>query len=149
MFFIVGFSAFVWLVPWLLIFPRHLAPQRSGAPSRRRVTLNRNLLGICLGFFCFDYYWYLLVTWLPDYLVTVRHLTLLRAQFGLTSPKPDVAPQEKAHRWFAPKSDQVSMTAGVYRRLLLTRRGHPRTGPDKLNAPDSLRSTEVEQATGR
>ena len=86
MFFIVGFSAFVWLVPWLLIFPRHLAPQRSGAPSRRRVTLNRNLLGICLGFFCFDYYWYLLVTWLPDYLVTVRHLTLLRA--GLFASLP-------------------------------------------------------------
>ena len=51
----------------------------AGAPSRRRgfiaavVTLvtNRNLLGICLGFFCFDYYWYFLVNWLPDYLVTV------------------------------------------------------------------------------
>src|SRR5437016_12963740 len=42
-----------------------------------------NLLGICLGFFCFDYYWYVLVTWLPDYLVTVRHLSILRA--GLTA----------------------------------------------------------------
>ena len=43
--------------------------------------LNRNLLGICLGFFCFDYYWYVLVTWLPDYLVTVRHLTIVQAGF--------------------------------------------------------------------
>src|SRR5256885_3647167 len=33
---------------------------------------SRNLFGICLGFFCFDYYWYFLVNWLPDYLVTVR-----------------------------------------------------------------------------
>jgi MFS transporter, ACS family, D-galactonate transporter len=56
---------------------------------------NRNLVGICLGFFCFDYYWYLLVTWLPDYLVTVRHLTILRAGaytalpfavFGISEP---------------------------------------------------------------
>jgi MFS family permease len=56
---------------------------------------NRNLLGICLGFFCFDYYWYLLVTWLPNYLVTVRHLTILRAGvyaalpffvFGISEP---------------------------------------------------------------
>jgi ACS family D-galactonate transporter-like MFS transporter len=39
------------------------------------------LLGICLGFFCFDYYWYILVTWLPDYLVTVRHLGILQAGF--------------------------------------------------------------------
>jgi MFS transporter, ACS family, D-galactonate transporter len=48
--------------------------------------LNRDLLGICLGFFCFDYYWYLLVTWLPDYLITVRRLTVLRA--GLYSAAP-------------------------------------------------------------
>jgi len=43
--------------------------------------LNRNLLGICLGFFCFDYYWYVLVTWLPDFLVTVRHLSIVHAGF--------------------------------------------------------------------
>jgi nitrate/nitrite transporter NarK len=43
--------------------------------------LSRNLLGICLGFFCFDYYWYVLVTWLPDYLVTVRHLSIVQAGF--------------------------------------------------------------------
>jgi nitrate/nitrite transporter NarK len=36
---------------------------------------NRDLFGLCLGFFCFDYYWYLLLTWLPDYMVNVRHLT--------------------------------------------------------------------------
>jgi nitrate/nitrite transporter NarK len=47
---------------------------------------SRNLIGICLGFFCFDYYWYLLLTWLPDYLVTVRHLTILKA--GLYSSLP-------------------------------------------------------------
>jgi ACS family D-galactonate transporter-like MFS transporter len=46
-----------------------------------RSLLNRNLLGICLGFFCFDYYWYVLVTWLPDYLVTVRHLSIVQAGF--------------------------------------------------------------------
>jgi nitrate/nitrite transporter NarK len=43
-------------------------------------------VGICLGFFCFDYYWYLLVTWLPDYLVTVRHLTLLNAGMYASLP---------------------------------------------------------------
>ena len=56
------------------------------APSRRvsvvqsvtALLTNRNLLGICLGFFCFDYYWYFLVNWLPDYLVTARGLTMLR-----------------------------------------------------------------------
>ena len=80
-FLLLGFTALVWLVPWLWVFPRRLQPVNpalasptSGMPSpiRWNALLNRNLVGICLGFFCFDYYWYVLVTWLPDYLVTVR-----------------------------------------------------------------------------
>jgi len=55
-------------------------------PQILSLVTNRNLLGICLGFFCFDYYWYLLVTWLPDYLVTVRHLTILKAGFFASLP---------------------------------------------------------------
>ena len=61
-------------------------PCRAAPHLPRRIHFNRNLLGICLGFFCFDYYWYLLVTWLPDYLVTVRHLTLVRAGFYAALP---------------------------------------------------------------
>jgi nitrate/nitrite transporter NarK len=61
----------------------------------RVLLTNRNLIGICLGFFCFDYYWYFLVNWLPDYLVTSRGLTMMRAGiyaalpymvFGLSEP---------------------------------------------------------------
>jgi MFS family permease len=63
--------------------PASVSQRIAGA---RPLAVDQNLLGICLGFFCFDYYWYLLVTWLPDYLVTVRHLTLLRA--GLYSSLP-------------------------------------------------------------
>jgi len=91
MFALVGFTAIIWVIPWLLAAPRNLqgarpaaAPAGSAPPWRNRV--NRNLLGMCLGFFCFDYYWYLFVTWLPDYLVTVRHLTLVRA--GLYAALP-------------------------------------------------------------
>src|SRR5207248_432496 len=84
-FVIVGIVALVWLLPWFLIFPRRLRPGNATVSAQRHVPSqrlwsafsNRNLLGICLGFFCFDYYWYVLVTWLPDYLVTVRHLTLV------------------------------------------------------------------------
>jgi ACS family glucarate transporter-like MFS transporter len=84
MFAMVGFTAIIWVVPWLLFAPKNLQGVRSevrnvSSPPKHRIHFNRNLLGICLGFFCFDYYWYLFVTWLPDYLVTVRHLTLVRA----------------------------------------------------------------------
>ena len=91
MFALVGFSAILWVVPWLLVAPRNLqsAPNLAapiGPALPRRFHLNRNLIGICLGFFCFDYYWYLFVTWLPDYLQTVRHLTLVRAGFYAALP---------------------------------------------------------------
>ncbi len=89
MFVIVGFAALVWVVPWLATFPGTLAArsQHQAAPqSWRSVTLNRNLLGICLGFFCFDYYWYLEMTWLPDYLMSARHFTVLKAGLGVVLP---------------------------------------------------------------
>ena len=86
-FIVLGFAALVWLIPWFLIFPARQAPETrkttGHVPPRglRHALGNRNLLGICLGFFCFDYYWYVLVTWLPDYLVTVRHLRIVEAGF--------------------------------------------------------------------
>src|SRR5437016_11511968 len=89
-FLLLGFAALVWLIPWFLVFPRRMGAVSNGLASRPRATssgtswralANRNLLGICLGFFCFDYYWYVLVTWLPDYLVAVRHLRIVQAGF--------------------------------------------------------------------
>jgi sugar phosphate permease len=65
--------------------PGRRLPERRRV-QRRFVSVNRNLLGICLGFFCFDYYAYLLITWLPDYLVEVRHMTILNA--GIYSAIP-------------------------------------------------------------
>lgn len=80
----LGFTALLWVAPWFWIFPRHLqAPHATSSDLRSlgHALLNRNLFGICLGFFCFDYYWYVLVTWLPDYLMTVRHLSIVQAGF--------------------------------------------------------------------
>jgi len=87
-FLILGSAALVWIAPWLRIFPRRLHAGNANTVATDlprgasgRSLLNRDLLGICLGFFCFDYYWYVLVTWLPDYLVSVRRLTIVKAGF--------------------------------------------------------------------
>jgi MFS transporter, ACS family, D-galactonate transporter len=86
-FVILGFAALLWLIPWFLVFPARGDGSKSMRGTKavpyplRSLLRNRNLLGICLGFFCFDYYWYVLVTWLPDYLVTVRHLGIVEAGF--------------------------------------------------------------------
>jgi MFS family permease len=88
MFFLVGFLALVWLLPWLLAFPSQYPYSAVALQAEERtiqrsgpwlLTLDRNLVGCCLGFFCYGYYQYLLVTWLPDYFVRVRHFTLLAA----------------------------------------------------------------------
>jgi len=103
-FIVVGFTAMLWIIPWLGITPARLqAPSSSGTAgstpdlvkSFAALVRNRNLLGICLGFFCFDYYWYFLMTWLPDYFVNVRHLNIQTTGiyaalpylvFGVTEP---------------------------------------------------------------
>lgn len=87
MFGVVGFAALVWLLPWVWAYPRkesrrEIPPAGSMSlfrPQRRLLTINRNLLGCCLGYFGFGYYQYVLMTWLPDYFVHVRHMQLLAA----------------------------------------------------------------------
>jgi MFS transporter, ACS family, D-galactonate transporter len=105
---LIGFAALLWLVPWLWSTRGRLGPGPRPA-SAARVTLqhlrlllrNRDLIGICLGFFCFDYYWYLFVTWLPDYLVTVRHFTILRAGFYVSLPFFVFGVSEPVGGWIA------------------------------------------------
>jgi len=106
MFFVVGFTALLWLIPWLLVFPARLpagsrdqerpALDTQDTPRRRQpLRFDQKLLGICLGFFCFDYFWYVMLTWLPDYLVKGRGLPIEKAGlyaalpffiFGITEP---------------------------------------------------------------
>ena len=127
MFFLIGFSALVWLIPWLGTCPKQLhnpLPNRLNPPAeariRPRVTLNRNLLGICLGFFCFDYYWYLLVTWLPDYLVTVRHLTVLRAGFYASLPFLVFGASEPLGGWVADRLLRLGWDETLTRKGMVT-----------------------------
>ena len=145
MFMIVGFTALVWLLPWLILYParairpnnlprtpgtsvgkealavlsypfllllapfwllfRFLLPGRIPESSSSSILgpmlgflnllRNRNLFGIVLGFFCFDYFWYVILTWLPDYLVKGRGIPIEKAGplaaitffiFGITEP---------------------------------------------------------------
>jgi MFS transporter, ACS family, D-galactonate transporter len=94
-FVMVGVLGLLWLIPWFIAFPAKLAKQArqqtalAGAQAHtgfRLAHFDRNLLGICLGFFCFDYFWYLMLTWLPDYLYEARHLTLIK--MGIFSALP-------------------------------------------------------------
>jgi MFS family permease len=83
MFMLIGALALLWIIPWLLVYPPHLTASRSKQQgtktSLKGITFNRNLIGAALGYFCSSYFGYMMMTWLPDYLVNVRHLPLLKA----------------------------------------------------------------------
>jgi ACS family D-galactonate transporter-like MFS transporter len=133
---LIGFTALLWVIPWLWATkgrldqrPRPASSGRDRGRSLRRLLTNRNLIGICLGFFCFDYYWYLFVTWLPDYLVTVRHLTILRAGFfsalpyfvfGASEPLGGwIADRLVAHGWSETRTRKGIVTVAFLSGLLL------------------------------
>jgi len=107
---IIGFAALLWLIPWFLTTPRELHGQADRDPTAvgggfhaalTALITNRNLLGVCLTFFCFDYYWYFLVNWLPDYLVTGRGLTILSAGLYAALPYFVFGASEPIGGWLA------------------------------------------------
>lgn len=84
MFGVIGLSGLLWLAPWLRYAPGKRtgdggSPELMRIPRKRWITINRNLVGICIGSFCYNYRWYLVMTWLPTYLVKERGMSLLGA----------------------------------------------------------------------
>jgi MFS family permease len=91
MFFIVGLCGMLWLVPWFMIAPSH---QQDVAPDREKFGLaefaalmkKRVAWGLMLGHFAVLYVVYVYITWLPGYLVLVRHFTIFQAGFYTSLP---------------------------------------------------------------
>ncbi|HXT40274.1 MAG TPA: MFS transporter [Candidatus Angelobacter sp.] len=129
-FILVGFAALLWLVPWLLVAPRNLRDSRiargdlAARPgvldSFRTLLRSRNLLGVCLGFFCFDYYWYFLVNWLPDYLVTVRHLPLRTTGIMAALPFLVFGVSEPIGGWIADRLVRAGWSETIARKSVVT-----------------------------
>jgi ACS family D-galactonate transporter-like MFS transporter len=122
-FMVLGFGSVFWLVPWLAAFPAGLrtadvAPAQK--LSRTLATLDRNLLGMCLGHICYGYYWYLLVTWLPAYLVESRHMTLQRAGAYVMIPYLVFAVSEPLGGWIADRLTALGYNERRARKAVIT-----------------------------
>jgi len=103
-FFVIGLSSLVWLAPWLLTFPaRDRLPAARAHGTHGSVTgrFDRTLLALCAAHVCYSYYWYLLVTWLPDYLMESRHMPIRKAAAFAVVPYLTYAAAEPLGGWLA------------------------------------------------
>lgn len=102
-FFVTGIVPLLWLFPWNRFLskwerePRSDQPNATPFPSNKvfslveslRLLKQRSVLGIFLGFFAYDYAWFVYLTWLPSYLVMERGFSA--REMGIYSSIPYVA----------------------------------------------------------
>ncbi len=102
-FLVTGIIPMIWLLPWHRFLGKwkgELPQDRpktgggsSGGPTSfiesLKLLKQRSVLGIFLGFFAYDYAWFVYVTWLPGYLVMERQFSA--REMGIYSSIPYVA----------------------------------------------------------
>ncbi|HET9804784.1 MAG TPA: MFS transporter [Candidatus Acidoferrum sp.] len=73
----IGLISLIWLPLWFLFMPRGAELPRKIAPqvNTANILSQRSFWGVTLGHFAANYYIYFMLTWLPVYLIQVRHLT--------------------------------------------------------------------------
>ncbi|MCC6586401.1 MAG: MFS transporter [Bryobacterales bacterium] len=85
MFLIMGFGGLLWLIPWALLVTdndrqieqqiRRESPKTADIPFTR-ILFSPVILGTIIGTFCYQYFVYFSMTWLPAYLKERRGLDL-------------------------------------------------------------------------
>ena len=77
---VLGVASFLWLVPWVRWMPRGQSvaiSQGTGwSPSTWKILAQRSAWGSFAALFCANYNLYLLITWLPFYLLRERHFSM-------------------------------------------------------------------------
>lgn len=86
MFLITGLIGLVWLVPWVIFASDRVSSEPSVAGknvdgaatsvSIRNILFNRFVLSTLIVYFCYSYFTFFCMTWMPAYLVEQRGLSL-------------------------------------------------------------------------
>ena len=79
----VGMGSLLWLVLWWAIAPAEIPsrmnkelPPLDAGPVRDSIYANPLLWGVMTGTFCYQYFFYFCVTWMPAYLMERQHVSL-------------------------------------------------------------------------
>ncbi len=91
-----GLAPLLWIAPWMMELRRWETPETRAAATAvsNRFTFassfgllrHPTVLGTFLGFFAFDYVWFVFVYWLPGYLRLERHFTPTQMAFHSSVP---------------------------------------------------------------
>jgi len=122
-FFLLGFTSLVWLVPWIAVFPRGANTAEFGESGSARGEwgrVDRRLLGVCVANIGYGYYFYLMVTWLPAYLVQMRHLPLQAAGAYAVIPYLTFALGEPIGGWIADRLVAIGLDETFTRKVVIT-----------------------------
>jgi len=78
LFIVLGFASLIWIAPWVYWMPKLPSnSKRSICPASVLEILSRRAFwGAAAGHFCLNYPLYLMIVWLPYYLVSERHLSM-------------------------------------------------------------------------
>jgi MFS transporter, ACS family, D-galactonate transporter len=82
MFIVQGLAGLAWLVPWLLFSSGGRGPMRETAADGeargtvRSLFTSRFMWGTLIGTFCYNYFVFYALSWLPAYFVERRHVSL-------------------------------------------------------------------------
>ena len=94
-FIVIGLVPLIWLLPWSKFLGEWETPSAGPRPATTSnvsffhslsLIRHRSVLGIFLGFFAYDYAWFVFITWLPRYLKRERGFT--DSEMGIYSAVP-------------------------------------------------------------
>lgn len=125
-FFLLGFLGLVWLAPWLIMNKEQSGASKAPAVRSQkpewngRRIINRNLAAMCVANIGYGYYFYLLVTWLPTYLVEQRRLDLRTAGAYAAVPYLTFALGEPIGGWIADQLIARGWNEVLARKLVIT-----------------------------
>ena len=80
-FLVIGIAPLIWLLPWNRFLEKWETPPRNKSLAKKSdlsllqtvmLLRRRTVFGIFLGFFAYDYVWFVFITWLPGYLSLER-----------------------------------------------------------------------------
>jgi len=97
MFFVIaGLAPLLWIAPWTIILRRREGTAATASPAHSSTAFtfgstfgllrHPTVLGTFLGFFAYDYVWFVFVYWLPGYLRLERHFTAAQLAFHASVP---------------------------------------------------------------